>query len=893
MSTADNRVSGARNIGTSASISNRVGPTDPEDLFRFNLSQRRNVSLNLSGLSRRINVDIELYKFVRPVNQITKAVSRVDFRRLRSRDRNANFTFVAASRKGGNQAENLSTTLESGDYLIRVVQRQGNSRYILRTTDAPVPGGPGDGGNNGNNGGGGNPIPPEDTTPGNSRARAFNLAVPTEQPQTGGVSDSDPQDYYKLTATNAGDYKFTLSGLDSNASLELLDSNGNIVKASRNAGFADEALIQPLNAGQEYFVRVLQDGGGNNTLYSLNVAALSDRFTGRYDNGTGTPIDLNAINDPNDPNSPPNLAIGTTVQLPQNYVVAEGVNSPEDFFTFTISNRAYVSVETRGFYSNLNLQLFKTGTTPESGLNGNRPGNSAENFAGTLDPGQYFIRVLPGEAGAGSEYSMTIGLREARDIPSITRDIRFGARGSDATNLIEVNGKTFFSATEENQIGLWVSDGTLDGTKRVRSFSSPLTNLVSTDSYLFFVTSDGDSGSELWRSDGTEAGTTMVLTQSGQELNPNSGIGSNPSKLTAVGDRVYFLASPTGSADIRLYRTSLNGTTLEEITAFEQEGEMAGVDTDRDGITDTLFLSALGSSTSIGAGRGAELWRIRDAHTATPGPLEIADLTNLSGNPQDREQSGSNPELFTWVTASGSNPANDRLFISGFMPGLSTDMLIRVDSFGLAPQTTVFGANGFDPAIPSDMLTVGNDLYLVAEAAAPNGGTKLGRELVKIANAATVTGSTQGYIDDQHEVFDINAGGSAFTEGDPANLVAFQGQVYFTADDGNGVDLWRLVTQNGVTTPSKLRSLPGITLGTNPMKLTVVGEGANQRLYFVAEDAAHGRELWVTDGTAQGTRVFDIRPGTESSNPDELTTIAGRLFFTADNGVDGQEVWSI
>jgi len=61
---------------------------------------------------------------------------------------------------------------------------------------------------------------------------------------------------------------------------------------------------------------------------------------------------------------------------------------------------------------------------------------------------------------------------------------------------------------------------------------------------------------------------------------------------------------------------------------------------------------------------------------------------------------------------------------------------------------------------------------------------------------------------------------------------------------------------------------------------------------FVAEDKAAGRELWVTDGTATGTRLLkDVNPGKASSDPAELTVVGSTLYFAADNGVDGRELW--
>ena len=48
----------------------------------------------------------------------------------------------------------------------------------------------------------------------------------------------------------------------------------------------------------------------------------------------------------------------------------------------------------------------------------------------------------------------------------------------------------------------------------------------------------------------------------------------------------------------------------------------------------------------------------------------------------------------------------------------------------------------------------------------------------------------------------------------------------------------------------------------------------------------------MSDGTGAGTLlVKDIKPGPASSSPDELTNVSGTLFFAADDGIDGIEIW--
>ena len=81
---------------------------------------------------------------------------------------------------------------------------------------------------------------------------------------------------------------------------------------------------------------------------------------------------------------------------------------------------------------------------------------------------------------------------------------------------------------------------------------------------------------------------------------------------------------------------------------------------------------------------------------------------------------------------------------------------------------------------------------------------------------------------------------------------------------------------------------PGIS-GSSPGNLTAVGD----TLFFSANDGSSGYELWKSDGTAAGTvRVADIRPGIDSSDPRYLTTVGDTLFFSADDG-SGRELWAL
>ena len=71
----------------------------------------------------------------------------------------------------------------------------------------------------------------------------------------------------------------------------------------------------------------------------------------------------------------------------------------------------------------------------------------------------------------------------------------------------------------------------------------------------------------------------------------------------------------------------------------------------------------------------------------------------------------------------------------------------------------------------------------------------------------------------------------------------------------------------------------------------VVGN-INGKLVFVANDGVHGSELWITDGTAQGTQMIkDCNPGPGSSGAIGSIKFNGVLLLAFSDGMLGGELW--
>jgi len=74
---------------------------------------------------------------------------------------------------------------------------------------------------------------------------------------------------------------------------------------------------------------------------------------------------------------------------------------------------------------------------------------------------------------------------------------------------------------------------------------------------------------------------------------------------------------------------------------------------------------------------------------------------------------------------------------------------------------------------------------------------------------------------------------------------------------------------------------------SDPQDLTTM----NGKLFFTAWTPRHGRQLWKTNGTAAGTVMLTHVDGPDGADPQDLTVADGVLFFSAHDPQHGRELW--
>jgi ELWxxDGT repeat protein len=122
-------------------------------------------------------------------------------------------------------------------------------------------------------------------------------------------------------------------------------------------------------------------------------------------------------------------------------------------------------------------------------------------------------------------------------------------------------------------------------------------------------------------------------------------------------------------------------------------------------------------------------------------------------------------------------------------------------------------------------------------------------------------------------------------------LTSFKNQLFFVGDDGvSGAELWR---SDGTEAGTRLvKDIHPTDWGIFHERLTVF----DGKLYFFANDGVHGYELWRSDGTGAGTQlVKDINPGPgharDTDREPQFARSADKLYFVADDGAHGYELW--
>jgi ELWxxDGT repeat protein len=826
---AGNTQTRARALGDITEVVNRVdyadfvGVSDPNDYYSFALSDRKTVNVSIRGLRG----DADLYLRDSAGTILQQSVTAGNASEVIARALNGPLT-------NGNPVNDPSRPVT---YFLQVVPKTGVSTgYTLGISSGPEAGATVE------------------------KARNINL---TFDSQTYGdaLGDGDNIDLYGFKVETPSDFNLRLDGFNAtlNADVQIYRNDGsiapltpqNLIVASVQGGpgIAESISNQRLAAG-DYLIRVSRFGSTGNSTYNLTVSGLPGD---RAPNTIQTARTLNLS--------------GTNIRAPFTLTGADGapefINAADRIDLYKVdlntaaTGRTFLSVRLTNL-PNGTADLLLLQDTNNNGriddTNGSgildqgdaevisisaRTGSSPEAIGGTFLDGTYYIMARPSIEGQASFYDLSVYTAPGGTVPTITRDILAGSGSSDPREFTDVSGSLYFAANDGEGYALWKSEGaistrlgTVQATSKVRAIrqgatSTEISELTDVNGTLYFAANDGVNGTELWKSDGTAAGTVLV-----KDINTTVGGSSQPRFLTAVGDTLYFVASTQGN-NFELWRS--DGTTAGTVQVAELGAGLAGSSPESlININGTLFFTANDGVT------GRELYRLSPGSTG-PQRLDIAPgISNAF------------PENLTVVNNTG-------LYFTA-VTGANGLEIWKIGADGNPVPLREIRPGSFDSGA-ANLTAIGGDLYFTAFDS--NFRNQLWR--IDTANADALTQLTS--VD----------GGS-----NPSNLVNVNGTLFFSASNGvSGRQIW---STNGIAAGTEARTNIDFD-EVNPENLVDV----NGVLYFTANDGESGNELWrynPADSNPQAELVSDIIPGDIGSNPQELTNISGRLFFRADNSFD-------
>ena len=500
----------------------------------------------------------------------------------------------------------------------------------------------------------------------------------------------------------------------------------------------------------------------------------------------------------------------------------------------------------------------------------------------------------------------------------------------------------YFAASDPSDAGqLWKTDGTAAGTRIVRQIPNPSpfrskygeerpTDLTPAGGSLFFIAPEESTGRELWRTDGTSAGTFLV-----KNIDPDPN-GQGPAELTAVGDRVFFRATDrVHGYELWSSDGTEAGTRMVKDISLEDPPGLPGL-----GSYPAQLLSFQGKLYFAASSDGAMgLWSSDGTESGTVPVKQFAGSVTDHAVGSERFfffESGNNLAYTLWSsdgTALGTQPVGAFNYYCNYpRPGCSLPSLL-----GVVGGTALFMApldlshfqlwrsdgtsGGTYPLLALNQAgqtaTSGDAMYLIGNDAVQSGlwrsdGTREGTAFVTAisSQAMSWTGNAL-YLEGSDGVkatvwkSDGTAGGTvklveseaacsfdSLALSDHGAFAELDGPVHFVMACGSaGPVLWRTDgTGAGTVAVGPLPGGAG-TAGSSPVSLTAAGRTV---VFAVDEDVPYQHfRLWRSDGTESGTFSLATTLVSGSTVPGlpEFGVLGATFFFSGGDGTFGQEPW--